>query len=346
MNLDLRNKKVFIALSGGRDSAVAALLLREKGAEVKGVFFKLWQDSPKKHLLQRAEERAKKLGIPLLVWDFSQPFKKYIVDSFIQQYKNGFTPNPCIECNYWLKFGLFLQKAKKEGADFIATGHYVRKMMISKNQWILKKALDKEKDQSYFLWRINKKILDHVIFPLGNKRFSEVKGIAQKNRLIKKDYQSSQEICFISGLLKDFLRKYIRSNKGEIILLKEKKFLGYHQGICFYTIGQRSGLNLPGGPWYVVKKDIKRNILYVSREERDLFKKVVRLKKVNVFKDFRRALLVRAKLRYRQASARAYLKRNNAGYYLEFIKAQRAPASGQSAVFYRGDCLIGGGIIK
>lgn len=337
-------KKVVVALSGGQDSAVAAWLLKKQGFQVTGVFFNLWpgHQAEKEPALRQISRR---LGIPVLFWDFSAPFKKKVIDDFIHQYERGLTPNPCVNCNRFIKFDYFLEKATKAGFDFIATGHYLRRGK-SGQEWFLKKARDKKKDQSYFLWRLKKSALKKILFPLGGLHHQEVKKIARREKLISPDYQSSQEICFIPGFINEFLKKKIKGQKGEIREWLSGEFLGFHEGLFLFTLGQRTGLNLPAGPWYVVKKDRKNNILYVSRDEENLYTKTAELVKTNFLKKIKLPARVQVKPRYRGLSSAAFLRKRGRVYLLNFLKKQRALTPGQACVFYQGEVLIGGGIIK
>ncbi|MDZ7798412.1 MAG: tRNA 2-thiouridine(34) synthase MnmA [Patescibacteria group bacterium] len=339
-----KRKKVFLALSGGRDSAVAGYLLRKSGYEVTAVFFKLFKGQEKIKLV-RAKKTAKKLQIPFMVWDFKKEFKKRVIQDFVKQYKLGLTPNPCIVCNHLIKFGLFYRKAKEMKADFIATGHYVQRAKI-KNKFYLKKAHDKEKDQSYFLWRLKPQFIKNCLFPLGKVKSKRVSKIAKKQKFISKDYKSSQEICFVPGFLNEFLKNKIKTKKGKILEKGSREFLGDHQGVFLYTLGQRTGLGLSGGPWYVVDKNVKKNIIFVTRDKSDLLQKRVNLKLVNIIKKINLPTSVVAKPRYRHRGSLANFKKNKGKYIIQFKKSQRALTPGQSVAIYKNNFLIGGGIIK
>jgi len=380
-------------MSGGVDSSVAAALLKKQGFDVLGVFMRFWSESPKKGVTNKwnkccspqAEERARRvagqLDIPFYVFDFRKEFKKKVVDYFIQEYKAGRTPNPCVVCNKEIKFGLLLKKAFALEADFVATGHYARLSFSKKHnnfshrekfcstlglapslrsgrgrssseKFFLKDSLtlrllrakDKEKDQSYFLWQLSQKELRRCLFPLGDYTKKEVRELAKKFKLPVSSLVESQEVCFVHTNLADFLKKYMRLKPGRIIDTRGR-VLGRHKGLASYTIGQRKGMNLPGGPWWVLRKDLKRNVLVVTKKEKDLMQKELTFVKANWISGFppRLPAKVEAKIRYRSKSAPAVINKKGR---VVFKKAQRAVTSGQSIVFYRSQELIGGGIIK
>jgi len=344
-----KNKRVIVAMSGGVDSSVAAALLKRDGFDVVGVFMKLWPSFDEK----RAQRVAKKLGIPFYVFNFEKEFKKRIVDYFLEEYKKGRTPNPCVVCNKEIKFNLLFKKLK---TDYIATGHYTRlrwEIPNPKSQipnYKLLKGKDKNKDQSYFLWKLNQKILKHALFPIGDYTKSEVRKLAKKFKLPVLDIPESQEVCFIQTTTVDFLKKHLKLRPGKIINTKGK-IIGEHHGLWFYTIGQRKRIELSEGPFYVLDKDIKRNLLIVTQNEKDLYKKELIAKNINWIagRQPKFPLKVMAKIRYRHKLASAVVDRNK----VVFRKRQRAVTSGQSVVFYlprrqagKGQELLGGGIIS
>ncbi|MDD5750819.1 MAG: tRNA 2-thiouridine(34) synthase MnmA [Candidatus Pacebacteria bacterium] len=363
-------KKVFVALSGGVDSAVAAALLKEQGYEVTGIFMKFWQapcDGSKNNgwnrccsfeSQQRARAVAAALGIRFYVLNFERQFKKEIVDYFLRELKAGRTPNPCVACNKEIKFGLLLNKALAIGACYVATGHYARlrrernfdsKIAGNKGKSArLLKAKDKNKDQTYFLWQLNQKQLSKILFPIGEiASKSEVRKLAKKFNLPVAETRESQEVCFIKNTTDEFLKKYLKEKPGEI---KNKKgeALGRHSGLWFYTIGQRKGIGLPGGPWFAVAKDVKKNVLIVSKDENDLLSRELIAGKVNWLggepADFQN---IRAKIRYgiRPAKIKSMQKTGPDKYKIIFSRPQRAITPGQSVVFYKNDELLGGGVI-
>ncbi len=333
---------VYVGMSGGVDSSVAAALLKKQGYQVVGVFMKPWQ--PKGMLCMWQQDRedalraAASIGIPLKTWDFSREYKKSVTDYMIREYKAGRTPNPDVMCNKEIKFGVFLKKALKEGADFIATGHYV----LLKNAKMYQ-AKDKNKDQSYFLWTLTQQQLKHCIFPIGNYPKPEVRKLAKKFGLPNHNKKDSQGVCFIGPLdMKGFLKTYIKPKKGKI-LHTDKRVIGTHDGVYYYTIGQRHGLDIKDGkgPYYVVAKDMKKNIIVVG-DDSSASSPNARIAGFNwVSKpDFSHAFDVR--VRYRAPLHKAKLSKDGR---LVFNNPERAITSGQSAVFYKGAQMLGGGII-
>lgn len=295
---------------------------------------------------------AEILKIPFYVFNFEKEFKKRIVDYFLAGCKKGITPNPCVACNKEIKFGLLMEKVFKLDVDHIATGHYARKMQNGNSKcktFKLLRAKDKEKDQSYFLWRLNQKQLKRTLFPIGDYTRKEVENLAKKFGLsFLLNVSKSVEICFIPKTVEDFLKRYLKPKRGGLIDVKGS-VLAEHQGLAFYTIGQRKGIGLPGGPYYVLDKDMKKNLLIVTRNEKDLYKEELIAKEVNWIagKEPKLSLKVKAKIRYRHQSATAIISRHleSKVYRLKFARAQRAITPGQSAVFYKDNELLGGGII-
>lgn len=355
-------KKVFVAMSGGVDSSVSAALLKKAGFDVVGVYMKQW--SPKvlgsaciwKQDRQDAMAVCAKLGISFLTWDYSREYEKQVGKYMIDSYKKGITPNPDVMCNKVIKFGLFYNKAIKMGADFVATGHYAkvvagRKVVGRKSKpqpttYKLQTARDQNKDQTYFLYTLKKEQLPKIIFPVGELEKLEVRKLAKKFGLENAEKKDSQGVCFIGPLnMKHFLKSYIKPKKGNIILIKNKKVIGTHDGVYYYTIGQRHGLDVKDGrgPYFVVKKDIKKNIIYVGSKKDLLCKKtkVIDISWINKPKSF--PALLDVKIRYRTRSEKAKLDKNG---NLIFNKPQRAVTEGQSAVFYKGQEVLGGGIIR
>lgn len=344
-----------MAMSGGVDSSVAAALLKKAGFEVTGVFMRFWRDPA----LQRwnrccspeAEKRARRiallLGIPFYVLNLEKEFKKKVVDYFLKEHKKGLTPNPCVVCNKEIKFGLLLKKALASKANYIATGHYVKNEKKGIRYRLLR-AKDKEKDQSYFLWQLNQGQLKKIIFPLGNYTKKETISLAKKLRLPVSGLPESQEVCFIQSKLSDFLSRYIKQKPGKIVNDK-RKTIGQHQGLIFYTIGQRKGIGLPGGPYFVLDKNLKQNILVVTKKEKNLDKKELKTGNINWISGQKPKLSLRVKVktRYRQKLAPAVIKFFKRGILkVSFNKPQRAITPGQSVVFYHKKELLGGGIIK
>jgi tRNA-specific 2-thiouridylase len=345
--------KAVVAMSGGLDSSVAAALLKRAGFDLVGVFMKL-ADLPKfRESEKRAKKIAKILKIPFFVLDLRKEFKKRIVDYFLNEYKKGNTPNPCVVCNKEIKFGLLLEKTLKLNADYVATGHYALKREIKNKKSKIKNykllmAKDKNKDQSYFLWMLNQNQLSRILFPIGEYTKKEVENLARKFKLPVLRTKKSVEICFIKTTINDFLKGHLKEKSGNIID-PERKVIGKHQGLYFYTIGQRRGVGLPGGPYWVLDKDLKKNLLIVTKNEKDLLKKELICKNLNWLsgKIPKLPLKIKAKIRYRYLPASATLTYNLqlTTYNLKFEKPQRAITPGQSVVFYRRQAVLGGGII-
>jgi tRNA-specific 2-thiouridylase len=363
-----RSRRIVVAMSGGVDSSVAAALLKKQGYFVVGVFMKFWKegngaenrccsiDSEK-----RARQVAKILNIPFYVLNVEKEFKKKVVDYFLEEYKKGNTPNPCVVCNKEIKFGFLINRALKMGVEFIATGHYAqihpvkyREAVISARpklfDWVknnkLLKGKDKKKDQSYFLWQLNQKQLSRVLFPVGNYTKPEVRALAKKFELPVAETPESQEVCFIQNKTNDFLKKYLKSKPGKIIDVNGK-ILGKHQGLWFYTIGQRRGIGFSGGPYFVVTKDLKNNNLIVSKNQKDLEKKQLIVKNVNWTNSPKLPLQAEIKIRYKSNIAIAkILDFGKNKVKIVFQKSQKAVTPGQSAVFYKGEEMLGGGTIE
>lgn len=353
--------KVIVGMSGGVDSSVAAALLKKQGYEVIGVFMKNWSDNfavlddcPWQQDLADAQSVAKKLSIPLEVFNFEQQYKRRVIDYFFEEYKAGRTPNPDILCNSEIKFKLFFDQAISLGADFIATGHYARTKKIKSTTQLLK-GKDKNKDQSYFLYGINSKVLQKVLFPVGEYTKPEVRELALKMKLPTKDKPDSQGICFIGEVdLRLFLSQYIKAVPGDIIDAENNKIIGRHEGLAWYTIGQRRGIKVGGTglPLYVVAKDMKKNVLYVVKgaHHPKLYQQELVAEKINwLVKKPKLPIKLQTKIRYRQSDQEAeidYKNNKKDKLVVNFKQPQRAVTSGQSVVFYQGDVCLGGGIIK
>jgi tRNA-specific 2-thiouridylase len=293
MAINGKKIRVLVAMSGGVDSSVAALLLKQQGYEVIGVFMHFWAEAAGKAettnkccslaTFNDARRVANKLNMPLYTVNFDRPFKKLVVDSFLAGYKIGDTPNPCIECNRHIKFDLLLKKADELGADFIATGHYA-KVVYRNGKYILNRPKDTDKDQTYFLYTLNQKKLKRILFPLADLKKPAVRILAKKAGLAVAGKAESQEICFIPGKThNDFLKRHLKLRPG-VIKTANGKIVGRHQGLPLYTIGQRRGVEIGGiGPFYVAKCDYKTNALYVVPENDNklLYKKEMTVREVN-----------------------------------------------------------------
>jgi len=335
--------KVVVGMSGGVDSAVAAGLLQSGGFEVEGFFARLLAGKTEDE--KRAAAVCEKLKIPFRVFDLRKEFKKIIIDKFVSDTKKGLTPNPCVACNKEIKFGLLFAKAMEMGADYVATGHYCNIKKTKDGIYHLFKGKDKEKDQSYFLWRLKQKQLKKIIFPLGVFEKSEVKNLAKAWDLPIKENSESQDVCFAGGDMVSFLQKNLGKNPGDVVEFETKEKIGKHDGLWFYTIGQRKGIGLSGGPFYVFAKNFAKNELIVSLNKPKFGN--IKLRGVNwisgTVPDM--PLKIKAKIRYRGKEAVALLDKKSGACVLEFTRAQAASAPGQSAVLYRGNELIGGGVI-
>ncbi len=348
-----QSRRVVVALSGGVDSSVCAALLKKAGFQVIGVMAKFWKDGESKENKccsaeseKLARQVAKKLEIPFYVVNLEKEFKKKVVDYFLKEYKSGNTPNPCVVCNKEIKFGLLQEKAFKMGADFFATGHYAKienKNLLPR----LFKGIDEKKDQSYFLWQLNQKKLNKILFPVGNYTKQEVRNLAKKFDLPSAKTPESQEVCFVKDNTNNFLKKYLKTKPGQIVGRPTSHNLGKHQGLWFYTIGQRKGLEIAQGPWFVIGKDFKKNILIVSKNEKDLFKKELIAEKINWILPQKLPLSVEVKIRYKSDFAKVkIIKYKKNKLKIIFKNPQKAITPGQSIVFYKKKELLGGGIIS
>ncbi|MBI2450834.1 MAG: tRNA 2-thiouridine(34) synthase MnmA [Parcubacteria group bacterium] len=354
-------KLVFVAMSGGVDSSVAAALIKKAGFETIGVFMKNWSRSdfsPKCSSEEDAEDArrvAEVLKIPFYVFNFENDYKEKIIDPMIEGYKNGLTPNPDIVCNKEIKFGLFLKKALSLGAlacrqagIYIATGHYARKISAEGQEKILK-AKDENKDQSYFLYQLNQEQLSRALFPIGDYLKSEVRELAKKFKLPTAGKKDSQGLCFVGKIkMSDFLGTKILQKEGEIISTSGQ-MIGRHRGAAFYTLGQRTGLGIGGsGPYFVVSRDTKENRLVVAREnDPSLFAKSIFLDKIHWMSGQEPILPLKysARIRYRQPLQDAIINKTEKRFIVQFNEPQWAPAPGQHCVFYSGDEMLGGGQI-
>jgi tRNA-specific 2-thiouridylase len=379
-----QRRTVFVGLSGGVDSAVSAALLKKRGYEVVGVFIKTWH--PEFLECNEEEERmdamrvAAFLDSPFLTFNLEDIYKKEVADYMIREYRVGRTPNPDVMCNKEVKFGAFLKKALLMGADFVATGHYAVATPVKKNfsslpasgfrrdknfslPAMLRKGSDPSKDQSYFLWTLKQEQLKKILFPVGNLKKSEVRKLAKKFNLPVAEKKDSQGICFLGAVdLKEFLKHYIKSKKGKVILApfeagnEEGKEIGYHDGTVFHTLGERHGFTVikktpTDGAYYIIGKDIKKNILYVS-QNKNYFQKssensfCLNIKDTNWISEVPKANKnYNAQIRYHSEFLPCQitvLPKNKAK--IIFMKTVLV-ASGQSCVFYDNDICLGGGIV-
>ena len=347
------SKKVFVGMSGGVDSSVAAALLVEQGYDVTGVYMKNWsEDLPGMHCpwaedVADAKRVAVGLGIDFRVFDFQKEYKQNVVDYMIREYQAGRTPNPDIMCNQEVKFKIFLEASLAAGADYIATGHYARVAHESSSSAKLLRARDDNKDQTYFLYRVTSEALSKTIFPLGDFTKAEVREMAKERGLWTASKKESMGICFVGQVgIREFLSEYVKTAPGNIIDQQTGSIVGKHDGAIFYTLGQRHGLNVGGGlPYYVVGKDVEKNEIYVSRsiDNKSLWRKELRLADIHwINQPPHKDKDVQVRLRHRGTLFDAKID----GDIVHLSASERAVAAGQSAVIYDGDECLGGGIVK
>ncbi|MGB5925248.1 MAG: tRNA 2-thiouridine(34) synthase MnmA [Dehalococcoidia bacterium] len=337
--------KIAVALSGGVDSAAAALLLKEAADEVIGIHMRLWDSPDFDYQAHRAENICRILDIPYHQVDLQKEFESCVVDYFCREYQQGGTPNPCIACNQHIKFGLLLDKALSLGADYLATGHYA-KVEHSRDGHRLLKAADTGRDQSYFLYTLTREKLGHVLFPLGEHSRDEVKQMTRQAGLPTAT-RSSQDICFISQKnYGAFLSQRFSTLPGEVVDTQGKR-LGQHRGIAFHTIGQRHGMGLASGkPLYVTRIEPESNRIVLGHEK-ELYSQRLTARKLNWIsgKVPREPITATAKIRYKSKEAKAVLSFGNDSVDVHFAQPQKAVTPGQAVVFYNADEVLGGGII-
>lgn len=352
-------KKVFVGLSGGVDSSVAAALLVERGHDVTGVFMKNWSDTKDpmtgecswKGERRDAMEVAAHLGIPFLTYDFEEAYREHVVSYLYREYEAGRTPNPDVLCNSVVKFDLFLKKALADGADAVATGHYAR-VVGGEDGFRLLSGLDRKKDQSYFVFRLGQDELRRIVFPVGDLDKEDVRAYARHAGLPTADKKDSQGICFIGKVdLKSFLKDKVKADPGPIVTAEGEE-IGAHQGLAPYTIGQRHGLGIGGGtPYFVAGKDPERNALVVAKgaDHPALFRESLTAGELSWVSGVEPELpfACEARIRYRQPLQRCEVAPGSEPGTLSvrFEHGQRAVAPGQFVVFYRDDAVIGGGVI-
>ena len=342
-------------MSGGVDSSVTAVLLKEQKAEVMGLFMNNWTDDGDCSSVEDFEDVRKvcqRLDIPCYEINFAKEYRERVFLNFIEDYKKGLTPNPDILCNQEIKFKVFLEKSLKLGADYLATGHYCQ---IEKKGGVcrLKKGKDENKDQTYFLYTLKGELLKKILFPIGHLTKPEVRALAHKYKFVTADKKDSTGICFIGKRnFKQFLSRYITPETGDFKTLSGE-VVGKHDGYVFYTLGQRKGLGIggPGKPWFVVGKDVKNNIVFVERgEHKSLYTKELQGRNLEWVNEEDRPhefpYRCKAKIRYRNSDQDCHITRISEGrIFVVFDCPQRAVTNGQSIVFYRGDICLGGAVI-
>jgi len=360
---DNSNIKVIVGMSGGVDSSVSAYLLQQQGYQVEGLFMKNWEEDDNDEYCAAAEDLkdaqavADKLGIELHTINFAAEYWDNVFEYFLEEYKAGRTPNPDIICNKEIKFKAFLEFAAEElGADYIATGHYVHRRQID-GQWQMVRGLDDNKDQSYFLYTLGHEHVAQTLFPLGEIEKPKVRDIAQEQGLITHDKKDSTGICFIGERkFKDFLSRYLPAQPG-VIETAEGEEIGQHQGLMYHTLGQRKGLLIGGkkehgdDPWYVVDKDIERNVLIVGQgaDHPRLYSKGLIANQLHWVDRLgpQDKLRCTVKTRYRQQDISCVVTPvHDDQVEVIFDEPQKAVTPGQSAVFYLDDVCLGGGIIE
>lgn len=349
-----KNKTVVVGMSGGVDSSVAALLLKQQGYQVIGLFMKNWEEEGPCPAVEDYEDVVsvcEHIGIPFYSVNFSQEYWDLVFSICLKEYEAGFTPNPDILCNREIKFKIFLKKALEIGADYLATGHYCRKVKHEK-EWALARGKDSNKDQSYFLYTIKSKILEKVLFPLGEMCKNEVRALAEKNNLPTAQKKDSTGICFIGKRnFKEFIGRYLSNHRGNFETI-DHQVVGSHDGIAFYTIGQRKGLRIggPGEAWYVVGKDVKRNVVIVAQGDHHphLFQQALLASEVSwVGSPPAFPYSCSAKIRYRSEDAACTLVTETKGLLrVVFNTPQKAITPRQSIVFYQDEICLGGAMIQ
>ena len=354
-------EKVVVGMSGGVDSSVSAILLQQQGYEVIGLFMRNWDsladgelDGPTTSTGQCPQEAdyddakavCDKLGIPLYRKDFVKEYWDYVFTYFLDELKNGRTPNPDIMCNKYIKFDMFAKEARKLGADYIATGHYARM-----NNGHLLRGIDSNKDQTYFLSQVSKEQLENVLFPVGDMEKKDVRKIAEEYELITAKKKDSTGICFIGERnFKNFLKNYLPNQPGDVINIDTNEVIGKHIGLMNYTIGQRKGLNIGGtkDKMFVVGKDLEKNILYICLgEDNDyLISTSCLVDNINYLGD-EKLENVTAKFRYRQEDIPVHLEwLENGEILVRYDQGVKSVTPGQACVFYNKEECLGGGIIK
>ena len=356
--MERNNKKIVVGLSGGVDSSVSALLLKEQYTDVTGAFIRTWQpdfiECTWKQDRRDAIRIAAKLGIPFKDVEAEQAYKEKVAEYMINEYKMGRTPNPDILCNREIKFGVFWKEIHALGKTHIATGHYAQNFFID-GEWQLHVSKDEEKDQTYFLWKLTQDDLEHILFPVGHLVKKQVRALAEKAGLSTASKKDSQGVCMLGDLdMKDFLKHYIKEVSGAVVDASGR-VVGKHDGVWFFTIGERHGFTVDGeyseeGPWYVVKKDIEKNILVVRSSKEVVIEKkeYIQIDTVNwIPKDLPKiGTKILFRTRYRETLKQGIIVSiENNVWSIQSQEIPETACSGQSLVMYTGTQCLGGGVI-
>lgn len=354
--MDNSNTTVVVGMSGGVDSSVTAKLLKDQGYNTIGIFMKNWDDTDEFGVCTATEDYedvrlvAEEIGIPYYSVNFEKEYYDRVFQYFLDEYKKGRTPNPDVMCNKEIKFKAFLDHAMKLGADYVATGHYAQ-VIHDENGSTMLRGVDRNKDQTYFLNQLSQEQLSRVMFPLGHMEKSEVRALAREYDLATKDKKDSTGICFIGERdFKEFLSGYLPANPGRMIHMDTGEDKGQHDGLMYYTIGQRQGLGIggDGGPYFVAGKNLETNELYVvsGYENEALYSSSLEASEINFINDTPDHFECTAKFRYRQEDVPVTVTKLDAGrLHVEFHDPARAITPGQAVVFYDGDVCLGGATI-
>ncbi|GGA66537.1 tRNA-specific 2-thiouridylase MnmA [Salinicoccus roseus] len=354
--MDNSNTTVVVGMSGGVDSSVTAKLLKDQGYNTIGIFMKNWDDTDEFGVCTATEDYedvrlvAEEIGIPYYSVNFEKEYYDRVFQYFLDEYKKGRTPNPDVMCNKEIKFKAFLDHAMKLGADYVATGHYAQ-VIHDENGSTMLRGVDRNKDQTYFLNQLSQEQLSRVMFPLGHMEKSEVRALAREYDLATKDKKDSTGICFIGERdFKEFLSGYLPANPGRMINMDTGEDKGQHDGLMYYTIGQRQGLGIggDGGPYFVAGKNLETNELYVvsGYENEALYSSSLEASEINFINDTPDHFECTAKFRYRQEDVPVTVTKLDAGrLHVEFHDPARAITPGQAVVFYDGDVCLGGATI-
>lgn len=353
--------KIVVGMSGGVDSSVAALLLKRQGHDVTGVFMKNWEEKDESGVCTSEADWSDVrhvcdiIGIPYYSVNYSREYWDKVFSHFLEEYKKNRTPNPDVLCNREIKFDTFLRFAESIGADYLATGHFANLGRAENGEMQLLRAKDENKDQTYFLYMLGQRALEKALFPVGNLTKAEIREIAREAGLPTSEKKDSTGVCFIGERnFREFLKQYLPAQPGEI-RTREEKVVGRHEGLMYYTPGQRRGLGIGGGGtgerWFVVGKDVPRNVLYVSQGEPDeLFTGSAVADEPTWIAGHAPAAegeeyACRVRLRHRQPLQDCVIRLKGDKIHMRFMEKQRAVTPGQAAVLYQGDICLGGGTI-